>query len=692
MHPAPLLSDLVANLLTIIVASILVIFLCHRLRLSAVVGLILTGMLIGPSGLALIPQERVEVLAEIGVVILLFTLGIEFSLVRLYRNWRPFFIGGGLQVLLTVAVTAAIAAAFHLPVGNGLFLGFLAALSSTAIVLKAYADRHELQAPQGTLVAGILLFQDFCLAPMIVLVPVLAGAASASMLGVLGRVAGGVLLVGTSFLLARLVMPRLLHWIVRTRVREIFLLGAFGVCLGMALLTARLGFSLALGGFLAGLIISESEYSHQVFAEVLPFRDVFNSLFFVSIGMLLRFGDLGAQWPAVLGLGAGLVVLKAAIAALVIGYMKFPARIALVGGLSLAQVGEFSFVLGGVGLGLGLLDGTLYQAFLGASIFTMLLAPLLIQVAPLLAARAPHLPVPRLLQRLQLDGGSSPAEPAAARRGHVVLVGYGLNGRNVARVLRETAIPYVVLELNGMLVREARQDGQPVVYGDATRREVLEACDIGAASMLVLAISDLAATRQAVRVARAAKSDIYILARTRAVSEIDELYHLGADEVIPEEFETSVEIFSRVLERYHVAHNVIDAQRRIIRGEGYGMLRGASMATSAALDRIAEVLEATLTDTFLVTRGSQADGCTLRLLELRRRSGATVIAVVRAGQPTTNPSPDLHLHANDTLVLVGNHAALEAAFALLQGKTPGKAPPAPGVAIATKGDTDAREG
>jgi CPA2 family monovalent cation:H+ antiporter-2 len=276
-------------------------------------------------------------------------------------------------------------------------------------------------------------------------------------------------------------------------------------------------------------------------------------------------------------------------------------------------------------------------------------------------------------------------------RGHVILVGYGLNGRNVARVLRETSIPFRILELNGTLVHEARADGQPVTYGDATRPEILEACGIRDASMLVLAISDLSATRQAVRVARQRNPDLYILVRTRTVSEIDELYHLGADEVIPEEFETSVEIFSRVLERYHVPRNIIQAQVRIVRGEGYGVLRGASLSTESALDRIAEILEATLTDTFLVKRGSPGEGQSLLDLDLRRRTGVTVIAVVRAGNPMTNPSPEMRLETNDTLVLVGNHAALEAAFAVLQGQAREGAPPDPGGPKSpTKGESNAK--
>jgi CPA2 family monovalent cation:H+ antiporter-2 len=660
------LHEFVANFLVIIVASVVVLLASHKLRLSPIIGFLVTGMVIGPSGLGLVGQHEVELFAEIGVVLLLFTVGLEFSLAQMRARWRPFLIGGGLQVLLTIAVTMGVAAATGLPVRAGIFLGFLAALSSTAIVLKAYADRRELQTPQGGLVTAILLFQDVSLAPMIVLVPLLAGTTAASAGAVVGRVLAGTLLVGLSFVLARLVVPRLLHWIVRTRVREVFVLGALGACLGLGMLTERLGFSMALGAFLAGLVLSETEYRHQVAAEVLPLRDLLNGLFFISLGMLLRFDVVREHWLIVLGIAALLVVGKTFVTAAVVAFLGYPGRIALLTGWSLAQVGEFSFVLGGVGLAAGVLDTTLYQAFIAASICTMLVAPLWIDLAPRWAAHAPHLDIAHALTRFRREAPASlPDGAGPARKGHVVLVGYGLNGQNVSRVLRQTGIPFVVLEMNPTLVHEARDAGLEVIWGDATRPEVLAACGIDTAGMIVLAISDQPATREAVRVARRVNPDLYILARTRAVGEIDELRRLGCDEVIPEEFETSIEIFCRVLERHHIPRNVIEAQVRIIRDEGYGMLRGAARPAAAALDRLTAMLEGTLTETFYVRAGSRADGATLKELDLRRATRATVIALVRTGVPTTNPDAETRLQPNDTLVLVGDHAALEAASRLL---------------------------
>jgi CPA2 family monovalent cation:H+ antiporter-2 len=660
------LEGLITNLVVILTASILVLFASHKLRLSSVAALLLTGMLIGPSGLELIQRADVEMLAEIGVALLLFTIGLEVSLVRLRSNLAAFLVGGGFQVGITLASAALLSFLLGASSGTAIFLGFLAALSSTAVVLKMYADRQELQTPQGTLAAGILLFQDFCLAPMILLVPVLAGGDESNMSGVFARLGLGILLVSLVFLLARTMMPRLFDWIVGTRIREVFVLGALAFCLAMALLTEQLGFSFALGAFLAGLILSESEYSHQVFAEILPFRDLFNSIFFISVGMLLDLTHFANDWLRILALGAALVVGKAMIITLISYFMGYAGRIALLAGLSLAQIGEFSFVLGGLGVQYGLLQETTYQAVLGAAIVTLLLTPFLIQMAPRIVSHSPTLPLPRFVDRLRLGTGARPVE-VQKLKGHVIVVGFGLNGTNVSRVLKETAIPFVTLELSGALVRQGRRDNIPVAFGDATRPEILTAYGVTRASMLVVAISDMAATRQIVRSARNANRDIYILVRTRRVGRVNELMELGANEIIPEEFETSIEIFNRVLERYHVPRNVIDAQERILRDESYEFLRAGGMPRTAnKLDRISELLEGALTQTFLVRRDSPAIGRTLRDLDLRKRSGgATVIAVVRKEQPLPNPSPTLEIEVNDTLVLVGNHGSLEAAVALL---------------------------
>jgi monovalent cation:H+ antiporter-2, CPA2 family len=655
-----------ADALIILGASVLVLLLSHRLRLPAVVGLLLTGVLIGPSGLRLFPDpEAVELFAEIGVVFLLFAIGLEFSLERLAEIRRAFFLGGSVQAGLTILLVVAVALLFEVPPLAALFFGFVAALSSTAVVLKLYDDRREMESPHGRVVLGILLFQDFLIVPMIVLTPVLAGAVAASPAEIALRFGGGVVVVGIVFVVARYLMPKLLHRLVRTRIREVFVLGALLVCLGMAYFTEQLGFSLALGAFIAGLIVSESEYSHQVVADMAPFRDVFTSVFFVSIGMLVDLGAAWERWPRVLGIFALVLVVKALTGGLAAAALRLPPRVVAIVGLGLAQIGEFSFVLLTVGRGQGLLDAETYQVGVAVAVLSMLATPALVAVAP------------RLGQRLPAGFGfglrTAPETETAARkplRHHVIVVGYGHAGRTLAHVLSEAHIPYVVLELNGDTVRRARREGEPVLYGDSTRREILEHAGIETAAMVVFAISDPAALERSIAFARQLNPEVRILVRTRAVAQIEALQRQGADEVVAEEFESAIEIFTRVLARYHVPRNVIRAQTRLLRGEGYRMLRAPSLSAGAT-EAVLRALEAGTTDLHRLEADSPAVGGGLKELDLRRRTGATVIAVVRGEESFTNPGPELTLEPGDVLVLVGSHAELEAAMALLEGEGEG---------------------
>ncbi|HEV8241033.1 MAG TPA: cation:proton antiporter [Thermoanaerobaculia bacterium] len=651
-------SDVLGEALVLLFASVIVLLLSHRLRLPAVVGLLITGVLIGPSGLGLFSElAAVEVAAEIGVVFLLFAIGLEFSLDRLREIRRPFLLGGSVQSAATIALVALLAAtAGGQPPLRAVFYGCLVALSSTAVVLTLYAARQELDAPQGKLLLGVLLFQDFLIVPMIVLTPVLAGTVEASPLAFALRFGGGVLAVAVVFLVARHLMPRLIRQVAATRIRELFVLGALLVGLGMAFFTEHLGFSLALGAFLAGIVVSESEYSHQVVADVAPFRDVFTSVFFISIGMLVDLRFAAAHAGLVLALTAAVVAVKAVTGAGAAAVLGLPVRIAAIAALGLAQIGEFSFVLLNVGRANRLVDGSAYQLVIVVAVLTMLITPALVAAAPLVGER--------IAAWLRRPAGGAVDAGADVQR-HVIVVGFGLNGRTLARVLREAGIAYVVVELDGEAVRRGMADGEPILYGDATRREILEHAGIAAAEVVVFAISDRLAVRHSIALARQLNPNVHIIVRTRSHGHVEELRRCGADEVIAEELEAAIEIFTSVLAEYHVPRNVIHAQVRLLRGEGYRMLRGPSLRGEVS-QALLDVLAAGTTDIYRLEPKSPAAGRTLRELELRQRTGATVIAVVRDGTPLPNPDGELHLEAGDTLVLVGSHAEIERAFALLE--------------------------
>ena len=650
-HQMPLLADFVI----ILGAATIVILLSHQIRIPALVAFLLTGIIIGPSGLGLISEvDQVEVLAEFGVVALLFVIGLEFSLDRLKQIWRAFAIGGSLQAIVTIGVITGVTLYLGFQLPRAIFFGFLVTLSSTALVLKVFGDRNELEAPHGKLILGILLFQDFLVVPMIILTPVLAGAVEASLASILIRFGGGIAIIGTVFIVARHLMPHILRMIVRTGIREILVVGALFICLGMAMLTDSLQFSLALGAFIAGIIISESEYSHQVVADILPFRDVFFSIFFISIGMLLSLEFVRAHVVTVVIAALSLILLKLVVVTAIVLVMKYPMRTALMVGIGLAQIGEFSFILANVGIGVEMLSPAQYQAFLAGSVLTMMITPFFIQVSPRLAVAAENL--------LPFKPGEDDPKSTGTLHHHVVLVGYGLAGKNIAAVLRKTGIPYIIIELSGEAVDRARKAGEPIIFGDATRRDILEFASIEEASVICIAIADADAARRIVGFARHLNPDLNIIVRTRLVEEIEGLLRNGADTVIAEEFETSIEIFTRVLERYHIPRNVIQAQRRVLKAEGYEVMRGSEREVSQA---VLDILAEGATDVYRVMPGSFADGKTLAEIDLRNATGVSILVLVRDNESHTAPGADFTIRGGDYIVLHGGHAAMERAFHFL---------------------------
>lgn len=654
------LEHLLRDSVVLLASAVAVLLVAARLRVPPVVALLLTGLLVGPSGFGWISKsEEVEVFAEIGVVLLLFVIGLELSLELLRELRRPFLLGGSVQAVVTATLAGGAAVALGFSLERAIFFGFVFALSSTAIVLKLYGDRRETDTPHGRAVLGILLFQDFLIVPMIVLVPVLAGEVGASPADLAIRFGGSLVAIVGIVVVARRIAPSLFDRIARTRARETFVLGSLGICLALAWLTHSFGFSLALGAFVAGLLVSETEYSHQAIADVAPFRDLFASIFFISIGMLVDLEFALAHLPQILGLTAAVLVVKSLVAGGAVAAVGLPARVRILAGLGLAQVGEFSFLLMEVGRAHNLLEGDVYQLLLSSVVLTMLATPLLVRVGPVA--------VDTWVRRRGAPPGADGDGVPAGIHDHVIVLGFGAGGHLLARVLREAQIPYVIVELNSETVKRGRREGQPIFYGDATRRGVLEHAGIERARLVVFAISDSVAVRGAVRAARDLSPTVELVVRTRRVNEIEGLRDLGADEVVAEEFETAIEIFTLVLQRYRVPRNVVSSQIRVLRGEGYRILRspeGPGALSAAVLD----ALEKGTTDIFRVEPESFTAGRSLRDLDLRRRTGATVLAVVRGEESHPNPAPDTTINAGDDLVLVGSHAEVEAAFALLAGR------------------------
>lgn len=658
---------IMTDLLVIFAVSIVVVFVFHAFRLPQIAGFLAAGALIGPHGLNLVSDiEQVKVLAQIGVVLLLFTIGIEFSLAQLVAARSLLLIGGPLQLGGSLLLTTVVGLAAGLPIAQALLWGCLLACSSTAIVLKTLAERGESDSPYGRATIGILIVQDLAVVPLMLFLPLLAHPHDPVRPGLLVTLGKSVVLVGALVLAARYVVPHLLEQIVWSRSRELFLLSIIVLCLGIAWLTSLAGLSLALGAFVAGLVMSESEYSHQALAEVLPFRDCFNSLFFVSIGMLMDVRVVLMHPILVVGLVGAVLVGKFVTGCLPVLASGYPLRAAVLAGVALAQVGEFSFVLAQEGEQTGLLVGEAYQVFLAVSVLTMVITPLLMQWAPHLARRV------EAFQRLHHWHPESKMakliHQASAHRpritDHVIVVGYGLNGRNLVRVLEETEIPYVVLDLDGDTVRREARNGVNILYGDATNPRVLRHVRIEDARVLVVAISDPFAARRAVQIARGLNPQLHIIVRTRHLREMDDLHRLGADQVVPEEFETSIEIFALVLQAYKMPQEVIVQKAEQIRKEGYALLRRAELPELAHHLRLGTLLDVEV-ETCRIDADSPALGKTIGQVSIRPRTGASVIALTRRGVTQSNPSEKVRLEEGDVLSLLGTREQIKRAMSLL---------------------------
>ncbi len=670
--PAPMTDHAILNdLLTIFVVSITVVFLFHQFRLPSIAGFLCAGAMIGPHGLNLVSdQEQVRVLAEIGVVLLLFTIGIEFSLAHMTMMRRLMVAGGLMQVGGVLCLVALVGPLVGLTVAQSIFWGCVLSLSSTAIVLKALTDRGEMESLHGRATTSILVFQDLAVVPMMLLVPLLATPMDSAAKALALTIGKALFAVGLILIAARYVVPRFLERIVRSRSRELFLLTIIVLCLGIAWLTSISGLSLALGAFIAGLVISESEYSHQAMAEVLPFRDSFNSLFFVSIGMLMDIRTIVDHPGIVVGLVVAVFLVKCLTGIGAVLGVGQPPRVAVLTGLALAQVGEFSFILAGQGESAGLLSPTAYQVFLAVSVLTMLCTPFLLQWAPHAARRVEawqrlrHLMPGRTAIHVQQE-----TDAQIKIRDHVIIMGYGLNGRNLARVLGETEIPYVALDLDGDTVRREARTGVPIYYGDGTNPNVLRHVRIHDARVFVVAISDPFAARRAVQIARGLNPKIHIVVRTRYLRELQELHDMGADDVVPEEFETSIEIFALVLRTFNLPQDFVMKKAEQVRREGYALLRRSEMPELAHHLR-AGTLSDVEVETCRIDDDSPALGKSLADLSLRQMTGVSVIALTRGGSTESNPASRVALAVGDILTLLGSRPQIRRAMSVLVASKP----------------------
>jgi len=648
-------SHFLAELLLALAIAAAGVALFERVRLPPIAGFLLMGALLGPGGLALAPRSaEVRRLAEFGVVFLLFEVGLELPFQTLLRRWRTTVLAGGLQVALTIAAVGAGAIALGLPPASGLVMGGLVAMSSTALVMRILSEAGEADAPHGQLSIGVLIFQDLCIVPLLVGVPMLSGEVPPEP-GALGLALGkAAAALAVLFGATRYAVPWALDRLVHVRSSELFSLIAFLLAVGSAVGAEEMGLTLAVGAFSAGVMLGSSPYAHQLTAEIVPLRGVLLGVFFTAVGMLFDAQAAAHLWPAVLLYVGAVVPLKAAIVfAVVTLALRRSPRVAALTGLALAQTGEFSFVLSNRASAAGLLDGELQQVFVAGSIVSLLATPFLIRIAPRLAGWAGTAKAATAPER----------SPALAREApRVVLIGFGLTGRTIARVLRAAKIAYRAVDANPQNVQRAQRGGEPVVYGDATQPALLRRLGAEDARVVAVAISDPIATRSIVSHLHRLAPRARVVARTHYVADSDDLYRAGASTVVAEEFEATLDMLGAVGSAAGVPAGALTRVADQLREEGYEALRAP--ATVLADPWFADLFAEASSEWISVLAGPGA-GRSIGELAVRARTGASILAVESAEGTQVNPPPDRLLAAGDRVLALGNSEALARLRSLL---------------------------
>ena len=640
--------SILQDIVLIFALSTFVNLVFNKIKIPTVVGYLLTGIIAGPHLLALVKSEhQIELLAEIGVILLLFTIGMEFSLKHLLRIRRIVFFGGFIQVVLTAGVFYLTSEVFGLDWKASLFIGFLAALSSSALVLKLLQDRSELTSNYGRTVLGILIFQDIMLVPLLLFTNLL-GAESVNissellLLGVKTIFIVGLVYVGNKWLL-----PKLLHIIAMTKNQELFLMSIFLICMAIALLTSQLGMSLAFGAFLAGLMISESEYSHNAFGNLIPFKDTFSSFFFVSIGMLLDLSFVIDNYQLVILSVLLVMVLKTIIAGATGFILGHTFRGTVLIGLALCQVGEFSFILAKIGFSSNIISGFYYQLFLAVAIITMSATPFLMKLSLPIANQLLKLPLPKILVH-----GLFPLKEIEIPeyKNHLVIIGKDPSAQKLSLMAKLNGIKHIDIVFDPTIARDKIKGGSVVVYGDAVNEPILLKAHVDVADVVVISVGDLIPSMAIIERVHHINKNAYIIVRAKHVDSVEELYRVGADQVMPEKLEIAVDLFSRVLIKRMYPQKEINRIISHIRSMNLGKFSEKDVINQPSiLDELANINISSI----LVEEDSQISGKTLAGSRLRQITGVTLLAIKRGKKIIDLPLPNTIILTNDIAFVFG---------------------------------------
>lgn len=624
--------------------AVFVLLICAKIKVPTIIGLFITGVLAGPHCLKLISNpEEINMLADIGAILLLFIIGLEFSLDNVAKFKKIFFIGGFSQILVTSVVMFITMKLLGNPNNVSIFFGLIVSLSSTAIVFKILQEKALTTSPIGNISTAILIFQDIMIVPIMFLIPLLSGNVAFAPKEIVLVILKVGIVIALIFFLSRLLVPRLLYQIASSRSRDLFLLAIICICLVIAALTAKSGLSLAFGAFIAGLIISESEYGNYAISSIMPFKDLFASFLFISIGMILNINIFIDHLANILMITLIIIIIKAISTFIVIYFLKYPLRVAIIIAFAISQVGEFSFVLSKMGLDSHLIDENIYQYFISAAILTMALTPILFDLSSRFAS---------LLQRKVKNIHAIASESASMLKDHIVVIGYGLTGRFIVISAKNLKLPYAIIEMNPETVKKELKKGEPIFYGDATNIDTLNNVNIREAKLVVVAISDIVATRNVTKTIRTINKNVYLIVRTPFVSEIAILKEYGANEIIPAEFETSIEILVRALTRLLIPVNEINRIVENLRSDNYKMLRELDNVQLTFNELNINLPEIDIAS-YKLTESWPYLNKTIGAINFRKLFSLTIIAIIRHNKQIINPGADELLYMDDVIIITG---------------------------------------
>lgn len=652
--------NILKGIVIIFALSTFVNLLFTRIRVPTVVGYLLTGIIAGPYLLSLTgSRNEIEVLAEIGVVLLLFTIGLEFSMQHLLKIRRIVFLGGLAQVMLTAGVFFAVTQLHPMAWQPGIFIGFLVALSSSALVMKLLQERSEITSNYGKTVLGILIFQDLLLVPLLLFTNLLADNSLSLSKEIIILTVKVIAIIGIVYAGNKWVLPWLLHLVALTRNQELFIMFVFLICFGIALLTSRLGLSLAFGAFLAGLMISESEYSHNVFGNFMPIKDIFTSFFFVSIGMLLDIRFVGDNAPLVLLTVILVIVLKTIIAGGTGFMLGHTLQGTILIGLSLSQVGEFSFILAKLGNDNLILSDFYYQLFLAVSVITIASTPFLIKLAS---------PVYKTVMRLhppsRIVNGLFPLPeiPIPDISRHLVIIGKDASALKLSRIASDNGIKHVSIVFDPILARQKMRNDDFVVYGDAVNEPVLKKAHVDLADIVVISVGSIIPAMAIIEMVRKFNKDAYLIVRSPLMLNIAQLYKAGADQVVPEKLEIAIDILNRVLVERNIPQKEINRILKNARINSLGVYSERDTINQpSVMDEFSEIRISQIT----VDGSSVAAGKSPVELNLRKRTGVTLLALKRDSEIIEYPSPETSFRNGDIAYVLGDPAQVRAAEVLL---------------------------